>query len=313
MKEASKPIFKSDSIAYDKRTLTVWLDEERCSVATIDDRIGVDFDLPNELNDYYRKYLSDGWEITQSTMEKHSYEDDKPFYLHLGLEKEIEKNQSINPTIMGIDLGIENLAVTSTGKFCSGTELFSRRERYEELRGKLQAKGTRSAHLTIKQISGRENRFARDTLHHISKKIIKEALSKDVDVIAMEELEKIRQNISDNNKFQTWAFRKLQRYIKYKANEKGIEVKYVDPKYTSQRCSRCGTTLKQNRKNQHFECKDCGYKVDSDYNASKNIGSKTILGGQMSQSRDGQRSTCPKVRSVETEWKILLLPKLNGV
>ncbi|OKY78819.1 MAG: IS605 OrfB-like transposable element containing RNAse H-like and Zn finger domain [Candidatus Methanohalarchaeum thermophilum] len=285
--KASKPIFKSDSIAYDKRTLTVWLDEESCSIATIDDRIEVGFDLPNELNDYYDKYLNDGWEITQSTIEKHSYEDGEPLYLHLGLEKEIQKNKSINPTIMGIDLGIENLAVTSTGEFFSGTEFFSRRERYEELRGKLQAEGTRSAHLTLKSMSGRENRFACDTLHRISKKIVEEALSKDVDVIVMEELKEIRQNISDNKKFQTWAFRKLQKYIEYKAKEKDIEVKYVNPKYTSQRCSRCGTTLKQNRRNQHFECMDCGYRVDSDYNASKNIGFKTIFGGQMSQSRDG--------------------------
>ncbi|OKY77435.1 MAG: IS605 OrfB-like transposable element containing RNAse H-like and Zn finger domain [Candidatus Methanohalarchaeum thermophilum] len=285
--KASKPTFKSDSIVYDKRTLTVWLEEERCSIATTNGRIKADFVLPNEYNDYYDKYLNNGWKITQSTIEKHSYEDDEPFYLHLGLEKEIQKNQSVNPTIMGIDLGIENLAVTSTGRFYSGTELFSRRERYEEVRGKLQAKGTRSAHLTIKQMSGRENRFACDTLHRISKKIVEEAISKDVDVIAMEELEKIRQKISNNKKFQTWAFKKLQEYIEYKANERGIEVKFVDPKYTSQRCSRCGTTLKQNRINQHFECKDCGYRVDSDYNAAKNIGFKTILDGQMSQSRMG--------------------------
>lgn len=257
----------------------------KCSFSTINGRIKTTFELPEGLNEYYEKYLKDGWKLTQSTIEKHRYEDDNPFYLHLGLEKETPKNSSPNPTVMGIDLGIENLAVTSTGKFFSGTELFHKRERFEEIRGKLQAKGTRSAHLTIKDMSGRENRFARDTLHRISKRIVQEAVEKNIDVIIFENLEEIRENISNDKKFQSWAFRKLKDFVEYKSEEYGIETRTVNPEHTSQRCSRCGHTSRGNRDKQHFECEECGYEADSDYNASKNIGMRTILDGQKSQSR----------------------------
>lgn len=281
--KASKPEFTSDSIAYDERTLSVWLDEEKCTFSTTDGRIESGFVLPDDLNRYYEKYIEDGWEITQSTIEKHAYEGGDPYYLHLGLEKESPENMSPNPTVMGVDLGIENLAVTSTGKFFSGTELFHERERFEGIRGELQAKGTRSAHLTIQSVGGRENRFARDTLHRISKRIVQEAVEKDVDVIVFEDLKKIRENISDGKKFQSWAFGKLREFVEYKAEEYGIETRTVNPEHTSQRCSRCGHTSSRNRDKQHFECEECGYSVDSDYNASKNIGMKSILVGQKSQ------------------------------
>lgn len=147
--KVSKPNFTSDSIAYDKRTLTVKLDENKCTISTINGRIDGDFVLPEDENDYYKKYLNGEWSITQSTIEKHEYERNSPYYLHLGLEKEVEEIDITDPTVMGVDLGINNLAVTSTGKFYSGSELNYKRKRYEEIRGELREKGTRSAHLTI--------------------------------------------------------------------------------------------------------------------------------------------------------------------
>ncbi|MCX7759341.1 MAG: transposase, partial [bacterium] len=54
--------------------------------------------------------------------------------------------------------------------------------------------------------------------------------------------------------------------------EYGIEVKYINPKYTSQRCSRCGYIDKDNRETQEkFICKNCSYKENADINASQNI------------------------------------------
>jgi putative transposase len=48
----------------------------------------------------------------------------------------------------------------------------------------------------------------------------------------------------------------------------GISVKQVTPEYTSQRCSKCGTTLNENRiTRERFCCRKCGYEVNADYNA----------------------------------------------
>jgi len=285
--KVSKPNFTSDSIAYDKRTLTVKLDENKCTISTINGRIDGDFVLSKDENDYYKKYLNGEWSITHSTIEKHEYERNSPYYLHLGLEKEVEDIDITDPTVMGVDLGINNLAVTSTGKFYSGSELNYKRKMYEEIRGKLQEKGTRSAYLTIQQMGERENRSTCDTLHRISKDIVKEAKNKDVDVIAFENLKYVRKRMPKEKQFHTWAFEKLYHYVKYKAREIEISVKQVDPENTSRICNRCGHTEKGNRTNGRFKCRECGYELQSDYNASKNIGLRFLRREQKSSVRTG--------------------------
>ena len=72
--------------------------------------------------------------------------------------------------------------------------------------------------------------------------------------------------------FHSWNFAQLQRYIEYKAQEKGISVVYLDARYSSQKCSRCGYRIRSNRKDQvHFECRKCGYRLNADLNAARNL------------------------------------------
>ncbi len=60
--------------------------------------------------------------------------------------------------------------------------------------------------------------------------------------------------------------------IKYKAEQFGIKVNVVNPRYSSQRCSKCGHIHEDNRITQsNFECGNCGFSENADYNASKNI------------------------------------------
>lgn len=313
-RKASKPRFTSDSIAYDKRTLSVWLNENRCSISTVEGRIKADFLLPKE-NRYYSKYLDgDKWQVKQSTLEKHEYEDDNPYYLHLGVEKKVEiKEKEFAPTTMGVDLGIDNIAVTSTGKFYSADELKHQRRRYEEIRGKLQEKGTRSAHLTIQEMKGRENRYACDTLHRISKQLVKEAETHGVNVIAFEDLTDIRDNMPPAKKFHIWAFKRLFKYVEYKAQERGIAVKQVSPKYTSQRCSECGHTTSGNRNGADFDCVKCGKQLHSDYNAAKNIGFKILRSGQKFSGRKGHGQLALKSGLLNLNGHYQVYPENRGL
>ena len=60
--------------------------------------------------------------------------------------------------------------------------------------------------------------------------------------------------------------------IEYKAEREGIKVRYVDPAYTSQTCSKCGHVDKENRPTQaKFKCVNCGLELNADHNASINI------------------------------------------
>ena len=64
----------------------------------------------------------------------------------------------------------------------------------------------------------------------------------------------------------------LREMIRYKASRAGNLLNLVDPAYTSQQCSYCGYTSKDNRRSQAvFCCVSCGHTANADHNAAINI------------------------------------------
>ena len=69
-----------------------------------------------------------------------------------------------------------------------------------------------------------------------------------------------------------WNFYQFEQFLKYKAEEKGINIEYVSARYTSQKCSKCDHISRSNRKNQsQFKCSKCSYQLNADLNAAFNI------------------------------------------
>ncbi|MGA2161922.1 MAG: RNA-guided endonuclease TnpB family protein [Methanoregula sp.] len=69
--------------------------------------------------------------------------------------------------------------------------------------------------------------------------------------------------------FGNGSFLSLQRLVEKLALKRGISVIYVNPAYTSKRCSRCGCIGRRSRK--RFECPHCGFVAHADVNAAFNI------------------------------------------
>ncbi len=272
-RKATRPVFKPlSAIQFDKRTLTI--KNRSCTFSTIKGRIKSNYFV----GDYQKHILDDpNYEFRTATL---TYRNGN-FFLNITIVKPALV-RSPN-TVMGIDMGIKNIAVTSTGRFFSSGPLNDRRKQFREKRGRIQSKGTKSAHNLIKRLSGQETRFTNWILHTISRRIVDDAFEHNVDGIAFETLNSIRESAKqwrkeERAKINLWAFSKLQSFVQYKALESGIDVWFVEPKYTSQRCSRCGHTESSNRKSLSFICKHCGYSLHADYNASKNIAIKAISG-----------------------------------
>ncbi|RLI41175.1 transposase [Candidatus Bathyarchaeota archaeon] len=265
-RRASKPVFKPFSaIQLDDRAVTV--KSRECTFSAINGRVKAKY----RLGSHQKKILDNpNCEFRAGTL---SY-NGRDFFLNIAVIKSAPIKET--GTIMGVDLGINNIAVTSTGKFFKAGVLNDKRRQYAERRSKIQRKGTRSAHLLLKKMSGRENRFARWVLHNISRRIVEEAKRVGASVIAMENLKGIREHTkkcgkSHRRRMSLWAFSKLQKFIQYKALEEGIDVQFVDPKHTSQRCSKCGHICQSSRNGSVFRCGACNYCAHADYNASKNI------------------------------------------
>jgi len=284
--QASKPTFTAPTVKYDARTMTLF-DDDTVSLSTTEDRVRCSLVLPDADDGYQCQYLdSDVWDVTESTLTVR----DGEFFLHLGFRRHrnnIERNTAEDGTVLGVDLGIENLAVTSTAFFFSGRELTHKFQESERVRGELQQTGTRSAHRTIEQMSRRQRRYARDVLHLASNAIIDEACRYDCGVIVFEDLTDIRQR-TGASWGHLWAFRTLYEQVEYKAEALGISVKQVESAYTSKRCSACGFTADGNRSSRNeFRCKKCGSEANADYNAAKNIGLRYVRRGQQSSRRTG--------------------------
>jgi IS605 OrfB family transposase len=177
-------------------------------------------------------------------------------------------------------LGIRNLVATSTNKLFKSPKVKQIKRKFRHLRSVLQAKGTRSSRRLLKAISGRETRFMAWVNHNISKNIVFECDAGDK--IVMENLKGIRKQRRGkriNYWINSWSFAKLQSFIQYKAERRGVLTEKVNPAYTSQICHRCGHLGVRTRG--EFSCQSCGlFHFNSDLNASRNLAHPKLVGRQ---------------------------------
>ena len=144
--------------------------------------------------------------------------------------------------VMGVDVGENNLAATSTGKVWGGGELRHKRNGHLALCRRLESNGSQSARQKLRQVSDKEQQRVTHINHETNNAIVAGARRIGASRIVMEDLCHIRDRIQAGRRVRArlhgWAFRQLQTFVEYKARAAGIAVEYVDPAYTSQTCSK---------------------------------------------------------------------------
>lgn len=254
----TKPDIKNICIRYNfPRSAS--LKNKILSISTINGRKKFKIKVPA----CYRKYFK-SWKITESQL---LIQKGKCYFV-FGFSKEVDaKVSGQHNRILGVDFGVNKLAVTSDGNFF-GKDVKHLRSQRDRLVSQLQAKGTRSAKRKLKAISGSWKRFMSWTNHNISKQIVDSLKSRDT--IVLEDLKGIRQTAVYNKWVHKWSFYQLRTFIEYKAHRKGINVVAINPAYTSKTCSLCHS-LNTSRHSGFFECNDCRFALDSDLNGARNI------------------------------------------
>lgn len=256
------------AIAYDARILT-WKEGE-VSISTQKGRKKVSFVCGKEQRENLKFQKGESDLVYK----------DGNFFLYATCE--IKEPKTIETQkFLGVDLGIANIANDSLGNKYSGAHINSLRKRHLKLRRRLQSKGTKSAKRLLKKRNRKEQRFSKDVNHKVSKRIVETAQRHSMG-ISLENLEGIRQRATVRKKqrysLHSWSFYDLRQKIWYKARLAGIPVVLVDPKYTSQECSKCHHIEKSNRKSQSkFSCNSCGYTAHADYNAACVISSRAVV------------------------------------
>lgn len=250
------------SVHFDKRTYS--LKKNVISLYTLSGRIST----PMLLGEFQQQYLEQGVPKEAELICRN-----KVWFFNLVLDLPDAKPVVSSGKVLGVDLGENTLAATSSGKLFGGGKLRYERDRALALRSQLQSNGSKSAKQLLKKISGKEARHMSHVNHEISKAIVQEAVNTECDMIAMEDLTNIRKRIKAGKRVRSrlhrWAWAQLQTFIQYKAQAIGLKVVFINPAYTSQMCADCGQIGTRNK--HRFICKICGIQRHSDLNASCNI------------------------------------------
>ena len=215
------------------------------------------------------------------------------WYLCIGYSFE---HEAANPTldrdkILGVDIGVANVLYLGWSgddhfkKYIPGSEI----RRFQAIEERRKNDILRCAVARGEGSVGHGRKCARrkadEREHHIhnfketknwnyAHFVVDTAVENGFGTIQMEDLSGINKSETFD---RTWTFYSLQQKIEQLAAEKGIVVRKIDPKYTSQMCSKCGFISHENRKTQSaFKCVSCGYRRNADHNAAMNISKKDI-------------------------------------
>ncbi|GHO49840.1 RNA-guided endonuclease InsQ/TnpB family protein [Ktedonospora formicarum] len=287
-RKASAPRSRLCPIRYDQRSYWVKWNSHTCSLATVEGRVHLSFTVPKQA----QKYIGGTVCSADLCSRKGTYT------LHVVVRLPDPLVLS-SDDVIGVDLGLNHPAVTSHRHFLGERRWKEQERRLFRLRRKLQAKGTKSAKRHLRKLSGKLFRQRKDHDHVLSKRIVEHATAGST--IVLENLTHIRSRArlrkgEGQRRLHSWSFAQFHSFLSYKAQEKGIEVVKVDPRHTSQTCSRCGHQARNNRRSQSlFLCRACGLSVHADLNAARNIREKhlaslgtSLAGGSQSDGLSSQ-------------------------
>jgi putative transposase len=169
------------------------------------------------------------------------------YVIEVVYEKKINKNNNLdNSAIMGIDLGVNNLVAIITNKqyqplLINGRPLKAINQYFNKQRAKFMSYvGNKGTSNRIKKLTHKRNQKINDYMHKVSKFVVNYAEIHRIKTIVIGYNKTWKQELTigkkNNQTFVNIPFNKFVNQIKYKAEERGIDVVITEENYTS-KCS----------------------------------------------------------------------------
>lgn len=204
-----------------------------------------------------------------------SKDNSERYFVSLFLEEETHFLPT-NDNIVGIDLGLEDFVVFSTGEKIKAPKILKKYQNKLALLQRRLAKKQKAskrkniARLKVAKIHKRIANKRKDFLHKLSTKIIREnqtIVVEDLNISRMLKLKKLSKSISN----ASWS--EFVRQLKYKALWYGRNIIEIDRWFpSSKRCNECGYILDSLKLDvRKWICPKCHVHHDRDINAAKNI------------------------------------------
>ena len=172
------------AITFDNRILSYRMETSEVSIWTIAGRMRLPFVCGERQRELLQGQLGESDLVYM----------DGQFYLFATCDIEEAITADVDD-VVGVDLGIVNLASDSDSENFSGEVVEQKRRIFSHRRRNLQRKQTKSAKRKLKKISSKQARFQKHTNHIISKRIVQKAQDTGR-AIALEELGGIRERVT---------------------------------------------------------------------------------------------------------------------
>lgn len=189
---------------------------------------------------------------------------------------EIEAQTSNLTNIIGVDLGVKNLATLSTGEVITGAKSY---QKYQAKLRRLQwlnrhkiitSSNWKKAQIKIARLHRKIANIRKDTLDKLTLTLAKNhgvIVIEDLNVSGMLANHKLAKAISD------MGFYEFRRQLEYKCQLYGTKLVIVDRWFPSSKtCSGCGVKKETLTLSERvFKCNSCGFECDRDLNAAINL------------------------------------------
>ena len=211
-------------------------------------------------------------------------EADGKFFVILNLTLEDDTQYSKSGIECALDLNINNIALSDSSGYRKLIQLedFSKSKyskNFKKVQQKLSkryknkvfSKNTARLQKKSNKLYKKIKNKKEDFFHKLSNQ-----LTNQYDQISIENLEikSMKESKSQrlNRLISDISWNSLIQKIKYKQIQKNKLIRELNPAYSSQRCNKCGSISKNNRKSQSdFSCENCGYTENADLNAADNL------------------------------------------
>ena len=227
---------------------------------------------------------------------------------HISIQTESEVSTPVHPSasMVGLDAGVAKLATLSDGTVFEPVNSF---QKNQKTLARLQRQLSRKVKFSnnwqkqkrkIQRLHSRIANIRRDYLHKVTTTVSKNHAMIVIEDLKVSNMSKsaagtvsqprrnVRAKSGLNRSILDQGWYEMRRQLEYKQLWRGGQVLAVSPAYTSQRCTCCGHTAKENRLSQSkFRCQVCGYTANADVNGARNIlaaGHAVLACGEMVQS-----------------------------
>lgn len=215
------------------------------------------------------------------------------WYMSIQVEIEVKQKSAANESAVGIDVGIANFATCAT---VNNSYIYAPKNSFRNIESKL-AKAQRKLKQKqkfsknwikqtkkIQKLHSQAANIRNDYLHKVSTEVCKNHATIFIEDLKVSNMSKSAKGTQEqpgrkvkaksglNKSILDQGWYKFRNQLEYKSHWQGGIVVAVEPKYTSQTCSKCGNKSKESRLTQSsFLCVTCGFEVNADINAARNI------------------------------------------